>query len=194
MSFFTSLFGGNERKQNYNDPQLTGWQTDMYNFDPGLGYAGKRDKQILKSLDRGDDVSSLGELNSISQSHAANRRDIGDNYMYGANALVAGSGGEQANILNRQKQNALDTDYERMGQEYTQGVTNLRGQAESGFANARNTRISAELAAKQAAMGSRQAYNSQQYSWLQNRGLFPTLAGLAASAGTAAGSGGLAGL
>src|ERR1043165_7388503 len=44
MSLFTSLFGGNEKKQNYNDPQLMNWQSQMFNYDPGLGLRERVDR------------------------------------------------------------------------------------------------------------------------------------------------------
>lgn len=187
MSWLTKLIGGHEEKVLSADPWLEQRQTDLYNYDPGLGFYGRRGKQIGKALARGDDVSDLGELTSIGQMYAAEQRDIGDNFGYGANALIAASGGPQANILERQKQIALDRSNERKGMAYTQGVLRLREQAASDFANARQSRISAELAAKQAAMNNRLGYYGHRYNIVQNKGLFPTLAGMAADAGQAYG-------
>ena len=184
MSFWSKLFGGTTTQKMPGDPTLEGWQQDTYNYDPGLGYAGKQAKKTLGALSSGQDVSGLGYFSSIAQRHSSNRRDIGDNYLYGGNALLAGAGGENANILNRMRDTALARDYERQGNEMVDATANLRDSATNTFENARQSRINAELNAKNAAMGNRLGYWSNRYRQVQEPGLFNTLANMAQGAGS----------
>lgn len=184
MGIWTKLFGGTTTQTMPGDPTLEGWQNKAFNYDPGLGFAGKQAKRTLGDLNSGKDVSSLGYFNSIAQRHASNRRDIGDNYLYGGNALIAGAGGEQANILNRMKDTALARDYERQGNETVDAVANLRDSATNTFENARNTRINAEQNAMNSAMGNRLGYWQNRYRQVQEPGLFNTLSNMAQGAGS----------
>jgi hypothetical protein len=186
MSLYTSLFGGTSVKTMPADPTMEGWQNQLFNYNPGKGYLGREAKGLLSRLSSGEDVSSEGALSSIAQQHAANRRDISDNASYGANALIAQSGGENANILNRQKEMSLDRDYERQGQEYTQGILGLRDQAASQLEHARDTGIQARLSAMQGALGSRGNYYNSRYRLAEQKGLFPTLSEMAKNGAMAA--------
>jgi hypothetical protein len=184
VSIWTSLFGGTETKTMPGDPTLEDWQNKMFNFDPGLGFAGKQAKKTLRALNSGEDVSSLGYFNSIAQRHASNRRDIGDSYGYGGNALLASSGGEQANILNRMRDTALQRDREAQGNETVDALANLRDSATNTFENARQTRLNSSLSGMNSALGNRLGYWQNRYRQVQTPGILGTLAGLAQGAGS----------
>lgn len=171
-------------KERPGDPTLEGWMGDLYNTP--LGFLGKRAKGTLKRLDRGDDVSSMGYFNSIAQRHAANRRDIGDNYGYGGNALIAGAGGEQANILNRMRDTALSRDYERQGNETVDAVANLRDSATGTLENAQN-RVANN---QQAAIGARGNYWQNRYVPYQREGFLDKFGKVAGIIGNLAGGAG----
>lgn len=145
------------------DPTLENWLSQLYNQPQNIGYAGKQAKRTLRSIDRGDDISSLGYFNSIAQQHAANRRDIGDNYLYGGNALLAGAGGEQANILNRMRDTALARDYERQGMENTNALSDLRMQTANQFQNAYDSANQRQLQQQQGAISGRLGYYGHRY-------------------------------
>ena len=144
------------------DATLEGWQSQVFNQGQNLGKAGRYYKQLLNRLGEGEDVSSFGEFNTIRQAHAANRRDIGDNYLYGGNALIANAGGEQANILNRMKQTAIDRDYEREGMETGAALGDLRGEAAAGFQNAFDSKQNRILQQQGLALGNRLGYYGQR--------------------------------
>jgi hypothetical protein len=172
-------------KERPGDPVLEGWLGGLYNTP--LGFAGRQAKSTLKDLNSGKDVSSMGYFNSIAQRHASNRRDIGDNYLYGGNALLANNGGgEQANILNRMKDTALAHDYERQGNETVDAVANLRDSATNTFENARNTRLNAE----QAAIQGRSNYWRDRYVPYQKEGFLDKFGKVAGIIGNLAGGAG----
>lgn len=153
------------------DSQLESWQSQTYNRPQNLGGAGRYYKQLLKRLGQGQDVSSFGEFNTIGQQHAANRRDIGDSYLYGGNALIANAGGEQANIMNRMRDTAIAKDYERQGMETTAALSDLRSEAAGGLQNAFDAKQNRILQQEGMALGNRLGYYQAQHpSYLKKSG------------------------
>lgn len=118
-------------------------QVNDLNF--GLG-PGKIAKQNYKALNRGDDVSSLGMFNPINQQAAAERQGINEDYMTGGNALVANMGGDQANVLQRLKEGALDESRKRQSQATASAIPQLMSETGGMWQNSMNSRNQAELA------------------------------------------------
>lgn len=181
MGFLTSLLGGSTVMKMPTDPRLEGMQNQMFNQNQNLGKSGKYFKNLMGRMSAGDDVSSFGEFNTIGQQHAANRRDIGDSYLYGGNALLAGSG-EQANILNRMRDTAVAKDYERQGMETNSALSQLRNDATQGYQNAFDAKQNRQLQQQGTALGSAGNYYSSRYQLGSQGGLLPALAGMASSA------------
>jgi hypothetical protein len=155
MSFWTNMLGGVTNHTSPNDPKFEEYNSRLANFDPGLGAAGKWGKQLMKKFGRGDDVSSYGEFNTIRQQGAANRRELEDSYGTGGNALLAQTGSDQAPLLQRMKEMALDREREREGMALVGASTDLQRQATGTFENARQFRAGQEL------QGLGQAANNQ---------------------------------
>ena len=185
MSFFTKLFGGSSVKTMPQDTALEGQISDLANYDPGLGFYGKWAKSTLKRIGRGDDVSSYGDFNVLRQNQAAEERSIGEDYMKGQNALISQAGGEQANLLQRAKEIALEKARERHGMQMVGALTNLQQTAGGAYEGARGQRINAELGAKQSALSGRLGYYGQRYRLVQDPGMLNTLANVAGGAGAA---------
>lgn len=118
-------------------------QLDDMSF--GLG-PGKIAKQNYKALNRGDDVSSLGMFNSINQEGAAERQNINEDYMTGGNALVAGMGGDQANVLQRLKEDALGQSRQRQSMATASAIPQLQSNLAGTWQNSINSANQAELA------------------------------------------------
>jgi hypothetical protein len=182
MSFLSALLGGSTVKTMPADPRLEGMQNQMFNQTMPLGKAGKYWKNLMGRISAGDDTSSFGEFNNISQQHAANRRDIGDSYLYGGNALISSAGGESANILNRMRDTAMAKDYERQGAETGSALSQLRNDATQGFQNAFDARQNRQLQSQSAGLGSAGNYYGQRYQLGQQNGILPALMGMAGAA------------
>jgi len=115
------------------------------NLNFGLG-PGKIAKQNYKALNRGDDVSSLGMFNPINQQAAAERQGINEDYMTGGNALVANTGGDQANVLQRLKENALDESRKRQSVATASAIPQLENETAGIWGNAIGRQDQSELA------------------------------------------------
>lgn len=102
MSFIGDLLTGSRP-----DMALPGYATGqldkLQQYFDGIrtDKAGKEYKHIVKQYD--DDPASLASL-SLSQG-AVRKRELGEQYAQGANALLAQSGGEQGTILQHMREN-----------------------------------------------------------------------------------------
>lgn len=92
-------------------------------------YLHKLAKGQLKRLDRGDDVSDIGEFASLRQNQAADLSDIDLDYSTGANVLNAAGGGEQANQINAMRDRAKERRREDTGRQYVNALSDLRRSA-----------------------------------------------------------------
>src|SRR5918912_1839284 len=102
MGFFTDLLTGSRPDMalpGYAQGQLGNLQ-DYFN-GIGLGVPGKEYKHLIKRYN--NDPASLASL-SLSQG-AVRKRELGEQYGQGANALLAQSGGEQGTILQHMREN-----------------------------------------------------------------------------------------
>lgn len=185
MGFLTSLFGGTSLGTKPRDNTLEGYIGGVYGFTPhGLG--GQRANQIINKIDSGEDVSSLGALNTIRQAGAAERQGIESDYMTGANGLIANTGGSQAAVAQRMKEIAIDRQREREGRDLNEGVTNLRDQAVEQKFRAKALSNQLRLQAMLGAAGLQGNYYANRYYTKQSGGIIPGLGSLAAGAGGAA--------
>lgn len=108
----------------------------------GIGYSGHEYKRMAKQYNR--DPASLAGVSK--QQGAVERRQIGEDYMTGANAMIGAAGGEQANLLQHMKQNALDKSDERTGMNSYNEANQKYFGALSGFNQAYEAANQRELA------------------------------------------------
>lgn len=155
-----------------SDPRYEGMIDTLFNNTPGLGKSGKYWKNLLGRISSGEDYSSFGEFNPIREQAASERRSVGDNYLYGGNALIAGAGGEQANILNRMRDTAMDRIGEREGMNITRAASDLRGEAAGGLQRSIESRNQLQQQGRLAALGARGNYYSQRYQPYQTKSLW----------------------
>jgi hypothetical protein len=106
-------------------------------YDPKIGFAGKMAKKQLKALYSGDDISDLGQFNSIRQKEAADLAGTDMDYATGANALIANSGaGDQPGLLNRSLQSAKERVRQNAGMQSVDALNNFQTQANQTYGNA----------------------------------------------------------
>lgn len=195
------FFSGIERKDMGANPALEALIGRLGNFSPGGGMGARLDKRLLNSISSGQDVSSIGNFNPIRQLHAAQAQSIGDEYTSGDNALIASTGGEQANLLQRQKEIALERNRQSEGMETAQASSDLYNSTNDRFQSNRLARKGMQLNAMQGATGAQGNYYANRYKlvnspgWGQQlTGMFADLTGgarnLAAGFGGSGGGGG----
>lgn len=184
------LLGGTSVASKPRDPNLEGYIGSIFGFAPS-GLGGQRANQIIKKIDSGEDVSSLGALNTIRQAGAAERQGIESDYMTGANALIAQTGGPQAALSQRMKEIALDRQREREGRNLTEGTTALREQAVEQKFRAKALNNQLRLQAMLGAAGLQGNYYANRYYTKQSGGLLSGLGALGQGAGAAAAGFGL---
>lgn len=184
MGLFSSLFGGSTTVKMPSDPTLEGYAGGLYNFDPGMGPAGKAARKTQKRIDSGEDVSNLGYFNTIRQKEAADLEGVNQNYMTGANALIAGTGGEQAVLQNRLRDEAQERVRQNAGMDMTQGLADLRGQTANQLQQAFQFRRGSQLQGMQAGTQARLGYYQNRYRLGQTTGIIPALGQAAAGAGS----------
>jgi hypothetical protein len=187
-SFWDKLFGYSGSMQMPSDPKFEEYNDRLGNYDPGLGFAGKYYKGLMKRIGRGDDVSSFGELESERQRAATERRGIEEDYGSGALQLEQAAGSAQAPLIQRMKEMGLDRASERHGMNLQRGYTDLRREAAGGYEDARRARIGAELNALGQATDNQLNYTQYRNRPEQKQGW---LSRLNQVAGVAAGFAGL---
>lgn len=187
MGFFDSY----DVKDKGANPYLEQLIGNLANFSPGGGMGRKLDRQFLRKFSAGGDVSDYGQLASLRQMHAGQARSINDEYTSGANQLVANAGGEQANLLQRQKEIALEHNRESEGMETGQALTSLYDSANERLQRYRQGDKQMQLSAMQGAAGNQLGYYNSRYNLVKNNGWFNQLAqgigNLAQGAGALAG-------
>jgi len=135
----------------------------------GLGYAGKSAKKTLKALDRGDDVSGMGQFAEIGQNEAKDLDEVRMNYMTGANALEGAAGGDQLNQINRMRDLAEERVREQGGRNRVAALGDLRRSATDAFTHARDTWNENELRRQQLLLQARgNVYNNQRSGGILN--------------------------
>ena len=100
----------------------------------------------------------------------------------GDNALISGTGGEQANLVNASQQRGAEQIRRNTGMGMVSAMSDLMGTYE----NERQNRINAELSAKQGVLSNRLGYYGKRYGVgsTSTGGIIP---GLSAAAGAASG-------
>lgn len=101
---------------------------DVYGMNFGLG-PGRIAQRTYKQLAHGKDVSSMGIFSPIRQQAAAERSGINEEYMTGANQLAATAGGDQGNVLQRMKENAMDESRRRESMSTGAAIPELMSQS-----------------------------------------------------------------
>lgn len=193
MSLFTSLFGGTSTKTMPQDPRLEGMLNGLYNTKISGGAGARYDKRLLGDITSGNDVSSMGIFNTLRQQYGSQREGINRGYGEGGNALIMAAGGEQGNLLNRQREIALERNRMSEGMATGAGLSDLYNTTSDRFQSNRLQRKGMELGARQAAAGGQLGYYNSRYRLAQQPGLLNTLANMAQGAGsvmTGAGMGG----
>lgn len=185
MGFFAST----DTKTMPADPYLQDLIGKMANFSPGGGMGRRLDRQLLHRFDEGGDVSDYGQLGGIRQLHAAQGRSIADEYTSGDNQLVANAGGDQAGLLQRQKEIALERNRESEGMETQQALTGLYDSTNNRLQANRQANQQMKLGALQGATGAQQNYYNSRYRLVNNAGWGNQLVGMASQ--LAGGAGGL---
>lgn len=173
MGFFSSV----DKKDMGADPYLQQLIGNLANFSPGGGLGRKLDRQFLRRFSSGGDVSGYGQLAPIRQLHAGQARAINDEYTSGANQLVANAGGEQANLLQRQKEIALEHNRESEGMESQQALTSLYDSANQRLQSFRQGDKQMQLSAMQGAAGNQLGYYNSRYKLVNSPGWFNQLTG-----------------
>ena len=168
-------------------PRFEGYNDRLANFAPKTVY--KPDKKFLKRMEAGGDVSSEGWLNSIRQVAAAQRRDIGDRFMYGQNALLESTGGEQANLVNRARELAMTENQEQEGENITNAMTARAEEARGAVRQGKQLRQSMMLEGLRSAAGNELDYYRSRYQPVQKQGWLSKIgqvAGLVGQVGSVA--------
>lgn len=184
MGFFSSW----DVKDKGSNPYLEQLIGNLANFSPGGGMGRKLDRQFLRKFSAGGDVSDYGQLASVRQLHAGQARSIADEYTSGANQLVANAGGEQANLLQRQKEIALEHNRESEGMESQQALTSLYDSANERLQRYRQGDKQMQLGAMQGAANAQGDYYNSRYNLVQNQGWGNQLAGIIGSVTGGAGA------
>ena len=110
---------------------------EIKGYNPTMGFAGKQAKKSLKRLYSGDDISSMGEFNSLRQKEAADLAGVDMDYATGANALIANSGaGDQPMLLNRSMQGAKERVRQNAGMQAVDALSNFQRNATDTYQNA----------------------------------------------------------
>lgn len=136
MGFLADMFTGQRP-----DYRLPGYAEGMLNeirggINPSLGFAGRQFKKVIKQYDA-DPMSLAG----VSQARGAvARRNVDEDYMQGANRIIAQTGGEQANIQQRMKEQAKDRVDERTGLESMQEANTKYFGSLEGFQRAKEAK------------------------------------------------------
>lgn len=128
MGFFGDLFLGSRPDYTYL-PGVSDLMGDVRGWRPSLGKHVKSSKKLLRSLDAGEDVSNIGAFAPLQQDEAADLNSIDMDYMVGANALIGGAGGDQANLMNRMRDLAKERRRQDTGRQMVAMIPALRGQA-----------------------------------------------------------------
>lgn len=192
--FWDKLFGYSGTQTMPSDPRFEEYNSRLANTDPGLGAYGKWGKGLLKKFGRGDDVSSYGEMNSVRQQGAANRREVEDSYGTGGNALLAQTGSDQAPLLQRMKEMALDREREREGMALVGAQSDLQRQAGGAYEGARQFRAGQNMQGLSQAADNQLSYTQYLNRPVQKQGWLSKLGQIAGVAGSFAGLPGIGGM
>jgi len=181
MGIMQNLFGGSSPTPYKlpGDPTLEGEQNELWNYDPGLSPFGRQIKQWGKT---GADVSSLGYFNPLRQKEASDLAQNELQFKSGDNAMISGTGGEQANLVNA----SLQRGAEQIRRNTGMGIVSAMSDLMSNYEQERQSRINAELAAKTSVLGNRLGYYSHRYG-VGNSSTGGIIPGLSSAATAAAG-------
>lgn len=170
-------------------PGIDQYLDPISSFRPGLGPQGKADKKFMRNVRSGADISSYGQFNTIRQQGAAQRAGIDMDYMTGANALIAGAGGEQANLANRMRELAMEKQRQQEGMLLTGALADETGAAAGRLQNAYQFKSGLDLDARRAALQGKLGGGT----WEQTGGWGSQLLNSAVSGAAGALTGGLGG-
>jgi hypothetical protein len=112
------------------------WQ-QAASTDTPLDYAGRQAKQFLKKWGRGDDISSYGQFNVISQNAAAQRQQAQDAGGTGAAALMSAQGGDQELLQRAATDKSINQINQQEGMAKTAALANTAQQETGQFDTSR---------------------------------------------------------
>lgn len=148
------------------DPTLEAWQNKMFNQWLPPSAKEHWGRRTMRAIDRGDDVSSMGDLADIRQLGATQGAGVDMNYMTGANALLAQNGdAEDISQMNRQRDLAHQRVNEATGKNEVAGLANLEHEAIS--ASDPTQRQALNLQSQSTALGDRNSYYQSRLKYTQ---------------------------
>ena len=166
-------------------PGLSQYLSPLQNFDPGLGFAGRQAKGVLKHMGQGDyEGLASSFLSPIKDQYAVNQRENERDLSMGANAFQQGAQpGLMATIGNESRLK----NQEGLGMSLASAIPQLYGQMSNTFGQARQTRIGSQLQGLQSALQGKLGGNQL----VTSPSIFSQLASGAQAAGSLAGGFGL---
>jgi hypothetical protein len=146
------------------------------------GFLHRNAKSQLKRLNRGDDVSDMGEFAALRQQEATDLAGIDEDFSVGANVLNASGGGDQASQLAALQQRFKERRREGTGRQYVQALGDLRNSATNTLSSENARRDDNLLRQQQLLMQARSNVGRNE----RTGGILPGLIQGAAQVGSAA--------
>ena len=162
MGIFSSLFGGPTVLTKPGDSTLEGMQNSLFNYNPGLGQAGKIARKGLMGFAAGNyDSGVFGSmLNPIRDQFATSQREMDRNAAMGGNAFMVGS---QPGLMAGLQNDARLANTQNMGLALGQAVPGLYSALSNQYQSAKNAADQGAIGSMSAAMNNRLGYYGDRY-------------------------------